>query len=101
MPIETRQLESGVAVAALSGRLSVGMEVERLDGAVTQFVKQQHKKIVLDLSALEYCDSAGVGMLVACLTKVKQAGGEMRISGANQRIQRILQMTGVDRLMAM
>src|SRR6266852_5085834 len=101
MPIESRQLESGVAVVALSGRLSLGAEVERLDGAVSQLVKQEQKRIILDLAALEYCDSAGIGMLVSCLTKVKKSGGEMRIAGANQRIQRILKMTGVDSLMSM
>ena len=101
MPIESRQLESGVAVVAISGRLSLGAEVERLDAAVSQLVKQDQKKVILDLTALEYCDSAGVGMLVSCLTKVKKAGGEMRTAGANQRIQRILKMTGVDSLMSM
>ena len=85
----------------LSGRLALGAEVERLDTAVSQLVKQEQKKVILDLTALEYCDSAGIGMLVSCLTKVKKAGGEMRIAGANQRIQRILKMTGVDSLMPM
>jgi len=101
MPIESRQLESGVAVVAISGRLALGAEVERLDATVSHMVKEGQRKIILDLTALEYCDSAGIGMLVSCLTKVKKAGGEMRVAGANQRIQRILKMTGVDSLMSM
>jgi len=98
MPIESRVLESGAAVVALSGRLSVGLEVERLDAAVSQLVKQEQKRLILDLSALNYCDSAGIGMMVACLAKVKQAGGEMRVAGVNPRVRRILKMTGVDSL---
>jgi len=100
MPVESRQLESGVAVVAIAGRLSVGAEVARLEAAVSHLLEQEQKKIVLDLTALEYCDSAAIGMLVSCLTKVKKAGGEMRIAGPNQRVQRILQMTGVDKIMS-
>jgi anti-sigma B factor antagonist len=101
MPIEARQLESGVAVLAISGRLSLGNEVERLDGAVNEWLKKEQKKFVFDISALEYCDSSGVGMFVSSLTKIKKAGGELKIAGANQRIQRIFKMTGVGTLMPM
>jgi anti-sigma B factor antagonist len=101
MPIEVRQLESGVAVLTISGRLSLGSEVERLDGAVSELLKKEQKKIVFDISALEYCDSSGVGMFVSSLTKIKKAAGDLKIAGANQRIQRIFKMTGVDTLMPM
>lgn len=101
MPIEASQLESGVAVLTISGRLSLGAEVERLDVAVNELLKKQQKKIVFDVSALEYCDSSGLGMLVSSLTRVKKAGGELKIAGANPRIQRIFKMTGVDTLVSM
>lgn len=101
MPIEVRELESGVTVLAISGRLSLGSEVERLEGAITELIKKGQKKFVFDISALDYCDSSGVGMFVSSLTKVKKAAGELKVAGANQRIQRIFKMTGVDTLMPM
>ena len=101
MPIEARQLESGVAVLTISGRLSLGSEVERLDAAVNELLKKEPKKIVFDISALEYCDSSGVEMFVSSLTRIKKASGDLKIAGANQRIQRIFKMTGVDTLMPM
>ena len=85
----------------ISGRLSLGSEVERLDAAVNELLKQGQKKFVFDLSGLEYCDSSGVGMFVSSLTKVKKAAGELKIAGANPRIQRIFKMTGIDSLMPM
>ena len=85
----------------ISGRLALGTEVERLDAAVNELLKKGQKKLVFDISGLEYCDSSGVGMLVSSLTKVRKAGGELKMAGANQRIQRILKMTGVDALMPM
>jgi anti-sigma B factor antagonist len=44
-------------------------------------------------------DSSGVGALISCLTVIKKAGGELRLAGASPRIQRILGMTGVDKLL--
>jgi anti-anti-sigma regulatory factor len=40
-------------------------------------------------------------MLVSCLTKLKKAGGEMKVAGANPRIRRIFSMTGVEGLMSL
>lgn len=101
MPIDARQLESGVAVVTVSGRLSLGADVERLDTVLSELLMKERKRLVFDLSALEYADSSGIGMLVSCLTKVKKAGGELRVAGVNPRIQRIFKMTGVDSLMSM
>jgi anti-sigma B factor antagonist len=99
MAVETKQLESGVAVVVISGRLALGGETEMLEAAVTKLVAQDHKSIILDITALEYVDSSGVGMLVSCLTKTRKAGGEMKVAGANPRIRRIFTMTGVETMM--
>src|SRR5205814_1042349 len=101
MSVEAKQLESGVAVITISGRLAIGGEVERLESAVNGLLKNQQKKFVLDITGLEYVDSSGVGMLVASLTQVKKAGGDLRLAGANARIQRILNMTGGNSLIPM
>jgi anti-sigma B factor antagonist len=99
MAVETKLLESGVAVVTISGRLALGGETEKLEVAVNKLIAQNNKKLVLDITTLDYVDSSGVGMLVACLTNVKKAGGEMKVAGANPRIRRIFSMTGVESLM--
>jgi len=101
MAVETKQLDSGVAVITISGRLALGGETEKLDAALTKLLSQDHKTVVLDISGLDYVDSSGVGMLVSCLTKLKKAGGEMKVAGANPRIRRIFSMTGVESMMSM
>ena len=100
MPIESKRTEAGVAVVALSGRLTFGRDLEALESAVRKLVEQGEKRPILDASALEYIDSAGIGALVACLTNVKKAGGDLRLAGASPRIARLFTMTGVDKLLA-
>jgi anti-anti-sigma factor len=101
MPVDTKHLESGYAVITISGRLALGGETERLDAAVKALLRKDQKKVILDITALDYVDSSGAGMLVSCLTNVKKAGGELKVVGANQRIKRIFSMTGIDGLLQM
>jgi anti-anti-sigma factor len=101
MPVDTKHLESGYAVITISGRLALGGESERLEAAVKALLHKDQKKVILDITGLDYVDSSGVGMLVSCLTNVKKAGGDMKVVGANQRIKRIFSMTGIDGLLQM
>jgi anti-sigma B factor antagonist len=101
MAIDAKVLDTGVSVVTLSGRLVFGKEVERLESVVKDLVQHGQKRVIFDASGLEYADSSGIGTLVACLTQIKGSGGELRVAGANPRIRRLLNMTGVDKLMAL
>jgi anti-sigma B factor antagonist len=101
MPVETKNTEQGIAVVSVSGRLVLGKDVERLETVVDEMVKAGQKTVVMDVSTLDYADSAGIGTIVACITQIKKAGGDMRMAGANARVMRLLQMTGVDQLLKM
>jgi anti-sigma B factor antagonist len=101
MAVETRQSDGGVSVVTISGRLSLGGETEKLDAAVSKLLAEDQKNVVLDIAALDYVDSSGIGTLVSCLTKVRKAGGELKVAGANPRIRRIFGMTGVESLLPM
>ena len=101
MAVETRQSDDGVSVVTISGRLALGGETEKLDAAVSKLLAQNQTKVVLDITAVDYVDSSGIGMLVSCLTNVRKAGGELKVAGANPRIRRIFAMTGVEGLLPM
>ena len=101
MPIATKEMEPDIAVVAVSGRLVLGKDVERLEETTNLLLQNGKRKFVFDLTALDYADSAGIGTLVSCLTAIRKAGGELRMAGVNPRIQRLFKMTGVDRLMSL
>jgi anti-sigma B factor antagonist len=101
MPVETKQLDSAVTLVAVSGRLVLGKEVDRLETAVAGLLAEGARKFVFDLAALDYADSAGIGTFVSCLSQIKKSGGEMRVAAANPRVGRLFQLTGVDHLLTM
>jgi anti-sigma B factor antagonist len=100
MPIESKRLEPGVAVIALSGRLTFGRDLESLESLIQKLVEQGDRRLVLDATTLDYVDSSAIGALVSGLTHIKKAGGDMRLVGASPRIARLFTMTGIDKLMA-
>jgi anti-sigma B factor antagonist len=80
----------------------MGKDIERLETMVKDLAAAGEIKVfVVDLTALDYADSSGIGTFISCLTTVKKAGGEMRVAGTNPRIMRLFQLTGVDHLMTL
>ena len=101
MPVDTKQMDGGAALVTVTGRLTLGRDAERLESVVNELLKQGQKKFIFDASALDYADSAGIGTVVACVTHIKKAGGDMRMAGATARVLRLFQMTGVDQLLSL
>jgi anti-sigma B factor antagonist len=100
MPIDSKRVDPGVAVIALSGRLVFGRDTEQLEQIVRKFLAAGDRRFVLDATALEYVDSAGIGALVSSLTSVRQSGGDLRLAGAGPRIVRLFALTGIDKLLS-
>ena len=50
MSVDSKQLESGVAVVTISGRLAMGGETERLDATVKGLLQKDQKQFVLDIT---------------------------------------------------
>lgn len=94
-------MDGGAALVIVTGRLTLGRDVDRLEAVVKELITQGQKKFIFDVSGLDYADSAGIGTVVACVTHIKKAGGDMRMAGANARVLRLFQMTGVDRILSL
>ena len=88
-------------MVTVSGRLVLGKDEQQLEGVTGELLQQGQKKFVFDISALDYADSSGIGTLLACLTDIKKTGGDLRMAGANPRMLRLFQMTGVVSLMSL
>jgi anti-sigma B factor antagonist len=54
--------------------------------------------LVLDVSELEFCDSTGLGTMLGALRRMNEAGGEFAIAGAHGTVLRLLEITGLDKI---
>ena len=53
------------------------------------------QRIVFDFSDTDFMDSSGIGILLGRYKRMKQAGGDVVVCGVNERINRILKMSGI------
>lgn len=56
--------------------------------------------LVADLSTTNFCDSAAVSALVRTFRRARASGRGMRLVVGTPAVQRVLSITGVDRLVA-
>jgi len=96
--ITRKELNPGVVVLELRGSLQMGVECTRLELAVDQLLREKQTRVVLDFSGCSKVDSGGVGKIVNCLSRLKVAGGTLRLSGVTGMIGGVLKLTKVDRL---
>ena len=81
-----------VSVLDVSGRLT-SFEVGALRESVSRLLNQGRKKIVLNLSALQYLDSSGIGELARVYVSVVKDSGEMKVVGLSPKVEEILKIT--------
>ena len=54
--------------------------------------------LILDLEAVQFIDSTGLGMLVSILKEARQAGGNVRLINPSREVMRLLQITGLEQV---
>jgi len=53
-------------------------------------------RVVIDMSGVEFCDSTGMNVLLSCLRRARERGGELEIAAPRPAVRKILQVTGLD-----
>lgn len=67
----------------------------KMDYEITRFMP---RKVVFDFSKVSFMDSAGIGLLIGRYKLAKLLGGSTQIINASQSIKKVLEMSGVVRI---
>lgn len=86
--------EDGRAVVAVGGEIDVYTAPELRD-RITELVSQGSYDIVIDLEAVEFLDSTGLGVLVGGLKKVRAHDGSLELICSQERLLKIFRITGL------
>ena len=89
----TERTRDGVTILDLAGRIVLGEGDDVLGDKVREVIAAGHRKVLLNLAAVPYVDSAGLGELVRCHTRVVRAGGSIKLLHLTSRMQDLLQIT--------
>ena len=53
-------------------------------------------RVIVDMSGVQFCDSTGMNVLLSCLRRARERGGELEIAAPKPAVRKILQVTGLD-----
>jgi anti-sigma B factor antagonist len=99
MAFTTSKHPSGVLVVEVEGQLIVGNRQE-LKATIQQALDNGERKLLVDFAKTGYIDSSGLGALVSISKKVREQGGELRLSGLNEDLRSLFELTKLDTLFA-
>jgi anti-sigma B factor antagonist len=86
-----------VAVVTLPTEIDV-TNADTVRDELLSILNQGAALLVADLSKTSFCDSAGVSALVRTFKRAATGAGAMRLVVSTPAVQRVLSITGVDRL---
>ncbi|UCF18961.1 MAG: STAS domain-containing protein [Gemmatimonadota bacterium] len=86
-----------VTVVEVTGQLIVGNRQELKDD-VLKLLDGGGRKFLIDFRDTAYIDSSGLGVLVSLSKKIREKGGEMRLSNLNEDLRTLFELTKLDTL---
>lgn len=84
-----------VAILTLAGRLVLEDMESPLRTEIERLVREGVVKLVLDLAAVSYIDSAGLGLMVAKFVSLRSRGGDLRLVHPTPRSMHLMTITSL------
>lgn len=89
--------DGDVTIVEVTGQLIVGNRQELKD-EVLKSLDSDSRKYLIDFRDTAYIDSSGLGVLVSLSKKIREKGGEMRLSNLNEDLRTLFELTKLDTL---
>jgi len=99
LSVSTREAADGVRVLALAGDVDHD-SVPRVRDAVEAAWEDGRTRIVLDLTLVTFCDSAGLGLFVEAHRRAGAHGGWFRLAAPGGPVQYVLDATNLAHYLA-
>ena len=93
--IEQRLIAPDVTVLSVSGKIIAGHASFELASKVDELMQSSVRRVVFDLSAADYLDSSGLGIIVMYGQNLKKAGGQLFIAGPSGPVAHTLTLCKV------
>ncbi len=98
MKLRQKELKNGVVLFEIEGNIVGGPDAMTLNEEVHKLVGGGTKKFIVDLKSVEHINSSGLGILIASLNAVRQAGGDLKIANASSKVLELLKITKLNQI---
>lgn len=74
------------------------LEAEELKRQVNDKIDSGYRKVIIDLTSVEYLDSTFLGIIVNTLKKVAKLGGDLKLVGFKPNVRSMFELTRLFRV---
>lgn len=86
-------LEGDETVVEVRGDLDIA-SVDPLRSLLRDLVATTDRRVVVDLSGVDFCDSSGVAVLASAARAAEHAGFSLAVRRARPQVEQVLRLTG-------
>lgn len=90
------QLQGDRAIVALIGEIDLYTAPRLQSELAAALASGDPARLVVDMSAVEFCDSTGMNVLLAAHRRATEQGGSLELAGPRPAVRKILQVTGLE-----
>lgn len=90
--------EGDITILRLEGRLDASSS-PALESKLNDQIGQNHLKILMDFSRVDYLSSAGMRLLLSTTKKLKAKEGKLVLVSINDEVMEIIKMAGFERIL--
>jgi anti-sigma B factor antagonist len=80
-------------IITLKGKLIVQEETDQLHTCIKSVLERDVNKIIINLKNLSRISSLGIGSIMRALAIVRDAGGDLRLTGLDSNVKNIFEIT--------
>ena len=93
------RVDAATVFITLTGRMTLGMSLREVESKINHIAEDGTRKMILDLSGVEYTDSAGLGLLMLLYGRMKTQGGQLRLVAPDKQLLNLFKLTCTDTIL--
>lgn len=90
---EVFEYEPDITGISCAGRFTLGTRLSETEALVHTLLNKGVRKLVLDLTQVDFVDSAGLGIIMRIYGEMAERGGQFRIAGPHEQVRRLFDIT--------
>ncbi len=85
--------EDSIILISLKGNLMNNIQTQAILDDVEHYANEEDKKLIINLTDIEYMNSTGLSLLINIFTQTRNKGGEVIITNIPEKISQLLVIT--------
>lgn len=87
------RIENEIVILEPKGKIMGGPDASLLNDKIHEYIENNRKKVVVDLSKVEWMNSTGLGILISGYTRLRNHQGVLKLANVTDKIQSLLTIT--------